>query len=170
MLLARLLLTRPAIWATFLVAACAFAAIIGAALPSRASASGANTLRIQLKWFDQAQFAGFYAANDQGFFAAHGLSVQTLPGSPTFEPIASLGNGTADVAEASMAQAQNASTNGKRYVNIAQIFQQPDSVLICNLKPGTNSAADLRGARIAVSPDRHAIVAATLNKIFPDGG
>ena len=170
MLLARLRLMRPGIWATLLVVACTFAAIIGAALPSQASANGPNTLRVQLKWFDQAQFAGFYAANDQGFFAAHGLSVQTLPGSPTIEPIASLGNGTADVAEASMAQAQIASTDGKRYVNIAQIFQQPDSVLICNLKPGTNSAADLRGARIAVSPDRHAIVAATLNKIFPDGG
>ncbi len=34
-----------------------------------------DEVTVQLNWFHQAQFAGFYAADQQGFYAAEGLAV-----------------------------------------------------------------------------------------------
>ena len=170
MYIARPRLLRLAIVAVAVATVSSLATFFGSALTSNASANTDNQLRVQLKWFDQAQFAGYYVAIDQDFFAERGLSVQTIPGSATTDPFQRLRSGQADVAEASMAQAQNASVNGKRYVNIAQIFQQADSILICRSKEGFNSANKLHGARIAVSPDRQPIVRKTLGKLFDDGG
>ena len=143
------------------------AAMIGLGVANPASAGSQNYLAVQLKWIDQAQFAGFYVASNQGFFADRGLTVRTLPGSSTTDPMHSLIDGQADVAVASMAQAEKASVNGKRYVNIAQIFQIPDSRLICRIRPGFTSSRDLRDARFAVSRDRQPIVTATFARIFP---
>ncbi len=39
------------------------------------SASGADKVTLQLKWFHQFQFAGYYAAKEKGFYAAEGLDV-----------------------------------------------------------------------------------------------
>jgi len=148
----------------------ALAALIWPAFTSSASADSQGLLKVQLKWLDQAQFAGFYVATDQGFFTRHDLTVRTIPGSPTIDPLASLANGSADVAVANMRQAVRASVNGKRYVNIAQIFQQPDTLLICPIHQGFNSANDLHGARIIANTEGQEVVAATLAKLFPDGG
>ena len=127
--------------------------LAGVLWPSTTNASQVDStslLKVQLKWLDQAQFAGYYVGTDQGFFNQHNLAVRTMPGSATIDPIASLANGSADVAQASMDQAQRASTDGKRYVNIAQLFQQPGSLLICRTRPGFNSANDLQGAHVIV--------------------
>ena len=39
------------------------------------SAFGAEKVTLQLKWFHQFQFAGYYAAKEKGFYAAEGLDV-----------------------------------------------------------------------------------------------
>jgi NitT/TauT family transport system substrate-binding protein len=136
-----------------------------------ASTSGSTSLlKVQLKWLDQAQFAGYYVATDQGYFAKRGLVVRTMPGSAMLDPMQSLANGSADVAQASMDQAQRASVGGKRYVNIAQIFQDPGSLLICRIRRGFNSANDLHGARVIANAGRQDLVASTFAHIFPDGG
>jgi ABC-type nitrate/sulfonate/bicarbonate transport system substrate-binding protein len=38
------------------------------------SAFGAGQVTLQLKWFHQFQFAGYYAAKEKGFYAAEGIS------------------------------------------------------------------------------------------------
>ena len=47
-----------------------------------ASDEGASLrkVRVQLKWLHQFQFAGFYAAIDQGYFRRAGLEVELLEG------------------------------------------------------------------------------------------
>lgn len=44
-------------------------------------ASGLESVRLQLKWRHQFQFAGYYAALEQGYFREAGLDVQ-LPSLP----------------------------------------------------------------------------------------
>src|SRR5437867_3392222 len=36
-------------------------------------------VKLQLKWFPQAQFAGYFVAKEQGFFRDEGLEVTLLP-------------------------------------------------------------------------------------------
>ena len=39
-------------------------------------ASAPNPVRLQLNWIHQAAFTGYYAAESQGFYAAHNLQVE----------------------------------------------------------------------------------------------
>src|SRR4029450_12638917 len=52
--------------------------------PSESASASApaemKPIRLQLQWFPQAQFAGYFAAKDQGFYADEGLDVTILPG------------------------------------------------------------------------------------------
>ena len=43
-------------------------------------------VRVQLRWFHQYQFAGFYAALEQGYFRKAGLDVELIEGRPDLDP------------------------------------------------------------------------------------
>ena len=66
-----------------------------------AAASECATLtpvKLQLQWFAQAQFAGYYAAVDQGFYSKAGLDVSILEGGVDITPQKVLADGGADFA------------------------------------------------------------------------
>jgi len=69
-----------------------------AATPQMAAADGhANSVKLQLQWVTQAQFAGYYVALDKGFYEEEGLEVEILPGGPDIAPPQVLAGGGADV-------------------------------------------------------------------------
>jgi NitT/TauT family transport system substrate-binding protein len=43
-------------------------------------------VKLQLQWFTQAQFAGYYAAQDQGFYADQCLDVTIMEGAVDITP------------------------------------------------------------------------------------
>ena len=45
-----------------------------------------DKVTVQLKWVTQAQFAGYYAAQEQGYFEDEGLEVTIKPGGPDIVP------------------------------------------------------------------------------------
>lgn len=55
-----------------------------------------DAIKLQLKWLHQFQFAGYYAANQQGFFKQNGLAVTIIEGGPNTLPIQAIHAGTAD--------------------------------------------------------------------------
>ena len=147
---------------TFLLVAVA-AARFGVAAVDADGSTG--PLRVQLKWIHQAQFAGYYAAQDQGYFEARDLQVELTPGAPGNNPLLALADDTADVAEGSMDQAVAVTHAGTRVVNVAQLFQRPDSVLICRARAGIASPRDLIDATVAVG-DRRPLVEAMFEALF----
>ena len=54
-------------------------------------------VRLQLKWRNQFQFAGYYAAKIKGFYKDAGLDVSIKPGGYGISPIEEVKNGRADV-------------------------------------------------------------------------
>src|SRR5262245_40049124 len=63
----------------------------------RAAASGDLTnVRFQLDWITNAQFAGWYLADDAGDFAEEGLELTLLPGADVASHEAVLAGGGAD--------------------------------------------------------------------------
>ena len=65
----------------------ALVAAVVAAMASTASAKPSLTnISIQLQWVPQAQFAGYYAALDLGYYKAAGLNVKLLNGGPQIVP------------------------------------------------------------------------------------
>jgi ABC-type nitrate/sulfonate/bicarbonate transport system substrate-binding protein len=67
---------------------------------SSAEARELRPIRLQLKWWHQFQFAGYYAAIEQGYFAAEGLDVSLVEGTATRSPLEELKAGRADFAVA----------------------------------------------------------------------
>ena len=61
-------------------------------------ASAADDVTIQLKWVTQTQFAGYYVAQDKGFYKEEGLNVTIKAGGPDIGPMSVLAGGGADVA------------------------------------------------------------------------
>ena len=125
--------------------------IVGAIVALNASiASAADNVTIQLKWVTQTQFAGYYVAQDKGFYEAEGLNVTINPGGPDIGPMSVLAGGGADVAVDWMPSALAAREKGFANVNIAQPFKSSGMMLVCRKDRGVNSVADLKGKNLYV--------------------
>ena len=125
--------------------------IVGAIVALNASiASAADDVTIQLKWVTQTQFAGYYVAQDKGFYEAEGLNVTINPGGPDIGPMSVLAGGGADVAVDWMPSALAAREKGFANVNIAQPFKSSGMMLVCRKDRGVNSVAELKGKNLYV--------------------
>jgi NitT/TauT family transport system substrate-binding protein len=78
--------------------ALAFLTVLLAWAPAgRADPVAPTVLTFIPHWVPQAQFAGFYVAYEQGFYAAHGIDLTILTGGPDWSVPEMLANGKADV-------------------------------------------------------------------------
>jgi NitT/TauT family transport system substrate-binding protein len=115
-----------------------------------ASACATETLRLQLYWVHQAQFAGYYLAEARGYYQQEGLAVELLPSGPGLDPLQRLDHGEVDVAIGWLSHAIETRRKGHDLVNIAQIFQKSGMALVCRKSSGVYSFADLPGRSIGI--------------------
>ncbi|MCO4825612.1 ABC transporter substrate-binding protein [Amylibacter sp.] len=116
-----------------------------------ASADGhANKVTLQLKWVTQAQFAGYYVAQDKGFYKEEGLTVDIKPGGPDIAPAQVIAGGGADVVLDWMPSALASREKGLDLVNIAQPFTSSGMMLTCRKDAGIASPADFAGKTLGV--------------------
>ena len=113
-------------------------------------ANAADDVTIQLKWVTQTQFAGYYVAQDKGFYKEEGLNVTIKAGGPDIGPMSVLAGGGADVAVDWMPSALAAREKGFDAVNIAQPFKSSGMMLVCRKDRGVNTVADLKGKNLYV--------------------
>jgi diguanylate cyclase (GGDEF)-like protein len=101
-------------------------------------------VRVQLKWTHQFQFAGFYAAIEQGFFKDAGLDVELIAGGPRIDPadVVVSGNAEFGVGNSSLLIDFNA---GRPVVAVAAILQHSPFVILARLDPAIRSVRDLEG-------------------------
>ena len=83
-----------------------------------------RTVKLQLQWFTQAQFAGYIAAVDQGFYKEQGLDVEMLEGGVDIVPQTVLAQGKADYAVAWVPKALASREQGAEITDVGQIFQR----------------------------------------------
>ncbi|MGB0410640.1 MAG: ABC transporter substrate-binding protein [Pikeienuella sp.] len=127
-------------------------AIAGVLALSGAAVAGghANSVKLQLKWVTQAQFAGYYVAQDKGFYEAEGLDVEIKPGGPDIAPSQVIAGGGADVVLDWMPSALASREKGLALVNIAQPFKSSGMMLTCRKDSGIASPADFKGKTLGV--------------------
>lgn len=113
-------------------------------------ANAADSVKLQLQWVTQAQFAGYYVALDKGFYTEEDLDVTILPGGPDIAPPQVLAGGGADVMLNWMPSALAAREKGLPVVNIAQPFKSSGLMLTCWKDTGITSPADFKGKTIGV--------------------
>jgi NitT/TauT family transport system substrate-binding protein len=119
------------------------------ATPAPGVSGGALTpIKLQLQWFFQAQFAGYIAAVDQGFYQEQGLDVQLLEGGVDIVPQTVLAQGKADYAIAWVPKALASREQGAGITDVGQIFARSGTYQVAWKTSGISKAADLKGKKV----------------------
>ncbi|MEQ8297044.1 MAG: ABC transporter substrate-binding protein [Nitratireductor sp.] len=126
------------------------AMLAGAMSFAAAQALAADELTLQLKWVTQAQFAGYYVAQDKGFYEEENLDVEIKPGGPDIAPPQVLAGGGADVIIDWMPAALATREKGVPLVNVAQPFKSSGMMLVCRKETGIESPEDFKGKTLGV--------------------
>jgi NitT/TauT family transport system substrate-binding protein len=106
---------------------------------------------LQLQWAPQAQFAGYFAAKEQGYFEAAGLDVTILDGGPTVVPqqVGSAPDGP-EFTISWVPKVLEAREAGSDLVDIAQIFQRSGTLSVSWKDTNITKPADFAGKKIGV--------------------
>ena len=118
------------------------------AAPATATVGALTPVRLQLQWVTQSQFAGYFAAVDQGFYEAEGLDVDILQGAVEIVPQAVVNSGEAEFGVAWLPKVLASVQEGADLVNIAQPFQRSGTLQVSWADAGIDSPEDWRGKRV----------------------
>ena len=102
---------------------------------------------LQLKWFHQFQFAGYYAAKAKGFYQQEGLDVEIRQRDPKLPVIGMVVSGQAQYGISDSSAVVNFA-NGDPVVALAAIMQHDPLVLISKKSSGIVSPQEMRGKKI----------------------
>ena len=115
------------------------------------SAGGSKALtkvKLQLQWFTQAQFAGYFAALQQGYYKDAGLDVQILEGGTDIVPQTVLAQGHADYAIAWVPKALQSREQGAAITDVGQVFQRSGTLQVSFKDKNITTAAQLKGKKV----------------------
>ena len=113
----------------------------------------ADQVSVQLKWIHQAQFAGFYTADQKGFYAEENIDLTLNAGGPDIPPekmVDGLIAGETTFAIVGGEQVIAARAQGKPIVAIATIFQRNPYVYVSLKDSGITRPQDLVGKKVMV--------------------
>jgi NitT/TauT family transport system substrate-binding protein len=136
-----------AVTAAFLLAACSGSGD-GSGSSDSAEDEGLIPVKLQLQWLPQGQFAGYFAAADQGYFEDEGLEVEIIPSGGDIVPQDALANGDVDFAIAWVPKVLGSIEQGANLTDIAQIFQKSGTLQVSMADSGIESVADFEGKKI----------------------
>ena len=146
----------------------------GTAGGTQASAGGncdsTDQVTLQLKWVTQAQFAGYYAAKEQGYYDDECLDVTIKPGGPDIVPEQVVAGGQAEFGINWLDSLLATRDQGQDIVNIGQVFTRSGMTEVAWKDSGIASIPDMKGKKLGVwlGGNEHKLFAAlTKNGIDP---
>lgn len=122
---------------------------LAALLPLHAVAL--EKVALQLKWKHQFQFAGYYAAQEKGYYREAGLEVDIREAGPDTDPVKEVLEGRAQFGVSNSALIL-ARAEGKPVVALAVVFQHSPFILVAGRDSGIRTVHDLAGKRLMVEP------------------
>jgi NitT/TauT family transport system substrate-binding protein len=135
-----------------------------------ADCDSTDSITLQLKWVTQAQFAGYYAAQEEGYYEDECLDVTLRPGGPQITPEQVVAGGQAEMGIDWLDSLLATRDKGEEIVNIAQVFTRSGMTEVAWKDTGIDSIADMRGKKLGVwlNGNEHKLFAAlTKNGIDP---
>jgi len=109
-----------------------------------------DKVTLQLKWVTQAQFAGYYAAVEKGYYKRLGLAVNLKVGGPDITPEQVVLSGQAQFGLDWLPNLFATREKGGKIVSIAQIFARSGMTELTWKDSGLNSIAKLKGKKVGV--------------------
>lgn len=120
-----------------------------AASAATSGSSGELTkVKLQLQWVAQAQFAGYYAAVDQGYYKDEGLDVEIVEAGTDTVPIDVLAAGDVDYAISWVPKVLGSIEQGAKVTDVAQIFERSGTTQISFKDKNITKPADLAGKKV----------------------
>ncbi|MGY4424486.1 class 3 adenylate cyclase/ABC-type nitrate/sulfonate/bicarbonate transport system substrate-binding protein [Bradyrhizobium sp. JR6.1] len=117
-----------------------------------------DPVSLQLKWKHQFQFAGYYAAVEQGFYRNAGLDVTIREGGPDIDAAEAVAGGQADFGVCTSSVLREW-VMGRHLVVLAVIFQQSPAIILVPRRADIRSVSDLRGRTLMDTPGSDEIAA-----------
>ncbi len=111
-----------------------------------------DKVSVQLKWHHQFQFAGYYAAIEQGYYREEGLEVTLKDRNPAINNIDQVLEGKSQYGIADSVLLVYLAQK-KPVVIVAPIFQHSPNVLIALKSSGIDSPYKMIGKRISMYPN-----------------
>ncbi len=133
---------------------------------------------VQLSWTHQAQFAGFYAAEQNGYYSEEGLVVTFAEGGPGILAQEQVANGSAQFGLLAPELVLTARADGKAIRAVAAVFRRSPRVYIALAESGITRPQDFVGktismgrgggpllnammSRLGIGPDQYTVVEST---------
>lgn len=122
------------------------------------AAHALETVTLQLKWSHAFQFAGYYAAQEKGYYREAGLDVAIEEAHPGDDPLKVVLDGKAQygVGTSSLLLARNA---GQPVVVLAALFQHSPVVLLARREGPVQGIHDMAGKRLMIEPQSDELLA-----------
>ncbi|PCM43252.1 ABC transporter substrate-binding protein [Marinobacter sp. ANT_B65] len=121
-----------------------------AVVSQAAAASDLKDVTLRLKWVHQAQFAGFYAAKEKGFYEEAGLNVEIRPGGVDFPAVQMVASGSEDFGITGADQILLASGKGVPITAVGAVYRKTPFALFAMADSGIETLADLEGQLVGV--------------------
>lgn len=129
-----------------------------------------SPVTVQLQWTHQAQFAGFYAADQNGYYSEEGLDITFLEGGAEVDRLSPVIDGNAQFSMATADEIILWRAEGKPVRAIAVVYRRSPIVFIALKQTGITKPQDFAGKTIRVSanlvPSLHAMT--TRIGVLPD--
>ncbi|HWC86634.1 MAG TPA: ABC transporter substrate-binding protein [Solirubrobacteraceae bacterium] len=136
----------------------------GSSSSSGRSAGGTTAINDQLGWLKTSQWAGFYAAINNGYYKHEGIAENLISGGPNVIASSVVGAGHATVGEDDNNTVLQAIAKGEPLMIFGTIYQRsPYSIFSYPSKP-IRTLHDFAGKKIALSPATRPLLVPLLEK------
>lgn len=102
------------------------------------------------QWVPQAQFAGYYLADELGLYRKHGIILSIIPGGPDNSPSDLLKSGLAQFATLWLSTGIQMRAEGINVVNISQIMQRSSLMLVAKKASNIETPDDMNGKKVGL--------------------
>jgi NitT/TauT family transport system substrate-binding protein len=107
-------------------------------------------VKMTLQWVAQAQFAGNFAALDQGYYADACIDLELQPGGPDINAVQLLLTGDTDVAGWAFGNVLTARADGADVISIGQVFERSGYQLLSFADKGIEKVEDFKGKTVGL--------------------
>src|SRR3989344_4263752 len=112
--------------------------------------NGFDNVTIRLKWLHQSQFAGYYAAAQEGFYKDEGINVKLVPGGAETPSIQIVAGGSEQFGVSGMAQLIEARAKGIPVVALATTYRK-NPLIWFGIDESIKTPQDLVGKKVGLT-------------------
>lgn len=144
------------------------AAVILTVVTLAGPAGAAEAPSLRLKWHHQTQFAGFYVAEQQGWYRQEGLRLQIREGSFQIQPTAEVARGESTFGITSHPQFLQDRERGWPLVAVAAVYQKSPAGFFALRRSGITRPEQFAGKTISFAPTHEIHLRAMLKQVGVD--